>query len=97
MALQLLVSIALSAWLALAGDVSSKRLINAESEPENWLSYYGTYKSWRYSPLDEVHKGNIDKLAPVWAFETGITDGGMQCAPIVVDGVMYVTSAWNNA
>ncbi len=96
MALQLLVSIALSAWLALAGDVSSKRLINAESEPENWLSYYGTYKSWRYSPLDEVHKGNIDKLAPVWAFETGITDGGMQCAPIVVDGVMYVTSAWNN-
>ncbi len=96
MALRLLVSIALSAWLALAGDVSSKRLINAESEPENWLSYYGTYKSWRYSPLDEVHKGNIAKLAPVWAFETGITDGGMQCAPIVVDGVMYVTSAWNN-
>ena len=91
-----LVWIALSAWLALAGDVSSKRLINAESEPENWLTYYGNYKSWRYSPLEEVHTGNIDKLAPVWAFETGITDGGMQCAPIVVDGVMYITSAWNN-
>jgi len=90
------VLIALSAGLALAGDVSSKRLINAESEPENWLTYYGNYKSWRYSPLEEVHKGNIDKLAPVWAFETGITDGGMQCAPIVVDGVMYITSAWNN-
>lgn len=88
--------IALSAWLALAGDVTSKRLINAESEPENWLTYYGNYKSWRYSPLEEVHTGNINKLAPVWAFETGITDGGMQCAPIVVDGVMYVTSAWNN-
>jgi alcohol dehydrogenase (cytochrome c) len=91
-----LVWIALSAWLALAGDVSSKRLINAESEPENWLTYYGNYKSWRYSPLEEVHTGNINKLAPVWAFETGITDGGMQCAPIVVDGVMYITSAWNN-
>ena len=38
---------------------------------------------------------NIRKLAPVWAFQTGVEDGGLQATPIVVDGIMYLSSSWN--
>lgn len=79
-----------------SAEVNFERLVQASEEPENWLSYYGTYQSWRYSPLDEINRSNIDSLRPVWAFESGITDGGMQSAPLVIDGVMYVSTAWNH-
>ena len=79
-----------------AADVTADRLENAESEPENWLTYYGTYKSWRYSPLDQINRSNVKRLTPVWAFESGLDDGGMQSAPLVVDGVMYVSTAQNH-
>ena len=86
----------LAAGLALGEEVDSARLDRAVDEPENWLTYYGTYKSWRYSPLDQINRSNIEQLRPVWAFESGVTDGGLQAAPLVVDGTMYVSTAWNH-
>ena len=79
-----------------AAEVTADRLESAESEPENWLTYYGTYKAWRYSPLDQINRSNVKQLTPVWAFESGLDDGGMQSAPLVVDGVMYVSTAQNH-
>ena len=79
-----------------AAEVTADRLESAESEPENWLMYYGTYKSWRYSPLDQINRSNVKRLSPIWAFESGLDDGGMQSAPLVVDGVMYVSTAQNH-
>lgn len=35
-----------------AHDVTSARIARARSEPHNWLTYYGAYDGWRYSPLD---------------------------------------------
>lgn len=84
-----------AAALLSGAEVDSERLSKADREPANWLTYYGTYKSWRYSPLDQINRSNIAELRPVWAFESGVTDGGMQSAPLVIDGVMYVSSAWN--
>ncbi|MDE0620762.1 MAG: PQQ-dependent dehydrogenase, methanol/ethanol family [Bryobacterales bacterium] len=85
----------LGAGLATGADVDSERLNGAVNEPENWLTYYGTYDSWRYSPLDQINRSNIEQLRPVWAFESGVADGGLQAAPLVVDGTMYVSTAWN--
>ena len=79
-----------------AADVDSDRLERAHEEPSNWLTYYGTYASWRYSELDQIDRSNVSDLRPVWAFESGFTDGGMQSTPLVVDGVMYVSTAWNH-
>ncbi len=76
-------------------DVTPQRLNQAAKEPHNWLTYYGNYNAWRYSALDQVHRFNVDKLAPVWTFQTGEIDGGLQSSPLVVDGVMYITGAWN--
>ena len=84
------------AGLLAGAEVDAERLNGAEGEPANWLTYYGTYKSWRYSPLDQINRETIGSLRPVWAFESGVTDGGMQSAPLVIDGVMYVATAWNH-
>lgn len=41
-----------SASLGSAADVTPARLLNAEQEPHNWLTYYGNYKGWRYPRAD---------------------------------------------
>ena len=78
-----------------AAEIDSKRLIEAEKEPENWMTYAGTYNAWRYSPLDQINRDNVEDLVPVWVFQTGKMEGGFSCTPLVVDGVMYITSPWN--
>jgi len=62
----------------------------------NWPHYGGQYSSWRYSALDHVNNSNVKKLAPVWGFSTGDIAGGLQATPIVVDGVMYLSSSNNH-
>src|SRR3989449_4406283 len=69
--------------------VTDSRLLNPE--PQNWLMYRGNYSGWGYSPLDRITPGNVKKLAPVWSFSTGVTEGH-QAPPIVNDGVMFITT-----
>ncbi|MEW5977888.1 MAG: PQQ-dependent dehydrogenase, methanol/ethanol family [Acidobacteriota bacterium] len=76
-------------------EPTAERLINARSETHNWLTYSGTYDAWRYSPLDQINRTNVKQLVPVWAFQTGVVEGGFSCTPLVMDGVMYITAPWN--
>jgi alcohol dehydrogenase (cytochrome c) len=78
-----------------AQEVTPQRLVDAGKEPHNWLSYARTYDAWRYSPLEQINRTNIRRLAPAWSFQTGDVEGGFQCTPLVADGVMYITSSWN--
>jgi alcohol dehydrogenase (cytochrome c) len=80
---------------ASAAEVTSERLKNAAREPQNWLTYGGTYNFWRYSELDQINRGNVRKIVPVWAFEAGVIDGGLQSTPLVADGVLYLSTSWN--
>lgn len=73
--------------------VTDDRLLNPE--PENWLMYKGNYSLWGYSSLDQVNADNVKELVPVWAFSTGQTSGH-EAPPIVNDGVMFVTGAYNS-
>jgi alcohol dehydrogenase (cytochrome c) len=61
----------------------------------DWPSYGGGLGAWRHSDLNQIHRGNVRRLAPVWAFQTGKVDGGLQSTPIVIDGVMYLAASWN--
>lgn len=74
---------------------SYKRMLNSNKEPQNWLSYYGNYKGWRYSELHDINVHNVKNLVPKWAFDTG-NSLGLQSVPIVVDGVMYIATADNS-
>jgi alcohol dehydrogenase (cytochrome c) len=61
----------------------------------DWPSYGGTPSALRYSALNQINSGNVGRLAPAWIFQTGDPESGLQSTPIVVDGVMYLTSASN--
>ena len=62
---------------------------------ENWPQYGGGREAWRYSALNQVNRSNVKKLAAAWVFQTGMPDGGLQSTPLVVDGVMYLSTSWN--
>jgi alcohol dehydrogenase (cytochrome c) len=62
----------------------------------DWPHYGGLQSSWRYSALDQVTAANVSKLTPAWAFSTGDIAGGLQVTPIVVDGVLYLSSSNNH-
>ncbi|MDN5930721.1 MAG: PQQ-dependent dehydrogenase, methanol/ethanol family [Pseudonocardia sp.] len=77
-------------------NVDYDRILGARSEPQNWLTYYGTYDGQRYSDLDQINKDTVRRLTPAWVFQAGAV--GMQsgastysfeASPIVVEGVMY--------
>jgi len=78
----------LSCWMPLGAQVSYDRLLRADQEPRNWLTYAGSYKSWRYSPLDQVRTGNAKNLELKWIYQLDSTDK-FEASPLVVDGVMY--------
>ncbi|MCZ6853874.1 MAG: PQQ-binding-like beta-propeller repeat protein, partial [Gammaproteobacteria bacterium] len=80
---------------AVADGVSFKRLVAAEQEPQNWLMYSGTYRSERFSPLDEINPANVRNLRLVWAYQVRPSNVGgaglVETTPLVVDGIMYLT------
>ncbi len=65
------------------------------STKENWPAYGGQNSAWRYSALDQVNVENVSQLAAAWVFQTGDNDGGLQSTPLVMDGVMYVSTSHN--
>jgi len=74
--------------------VDANRIQNADAEPQNWLAHGRTWSEQRYSPLDNINETNINELGLAWYFDLD-TARGQQATPIVVDGVMYTTSAWS--
>ena len=74
--------------------VDDAALVGAAGRTGDWLTYGGTYKEQRYSPLDQIHDGNVGELGIAWVKETN-TKRGLEATPLVVDGVMYATGAWN--
>lgn len=75
--------------------VDWNRLLNASSEPENWLMYSGTLDSQRHSRLDQINKSNVSDLEMVWAYQIPVIDRA-ETVPLVVDGIMFITEAPSN-
>jgi alcohol dehydrogenase (cytochrome c) len=81
--------------------VDYERILDARSEPGNWLTYYGAYNGQRYSPLDQINSENVKRLLPAWVFQAGASGliagastYSFEATPIVVDGVMFL-SGWD--
>src|SRR5436305_10711542 len=88
----------LAAFLAAApsqGQVSFERILGADKEPQNWLTYSGTTMSQRYSLLNEVTPANVKNLELKWIYQVQSLEK-FEATPIVVDGVMYTVSAPND-
>src|ERR1700751_5514988 len=83
-----------AARAAKPADVSESRMLHADREPGNWMTYGRTYDEQRFSPLNQINDRNISQLGLAWYFDLD-TQPGQDATPIVVDGVMYFTSAWS--
>ena len=72
-----------------AANVTDKRLLNASSEPSQWMTYGGTYSEQRYSKLSQINKSNVKDLGLVWFadYDTNLQQAG---TPLAIDGVIYV-------
>jgi len=73
----------------------STRILHAEKEPQNWLTYSGTTLGQRYSTLKQITPDNVKDLTMQWAFQARSTEK-FESTPLVVDGMMYVTQAPND-
>ncbi len=73
--------------LRLDAQVTYDRLLRAASEPQNWLTYSGTYASERYSLLRQIDSSNVKNLEQKWVLQNQVF-GAWQASPIVVDGTM---------
>jgi PQQ-dependent dehydrogenase (methanol/ethanol family) len=74
--------------------LDTSRIANADREPENWLTHGRTYSEQRFSPLKTVDTTTVGRLGPAWTYELK-TPRGASATPVVIDGVMYVTSSWS--
>jgi alcohol dehydrogenase (cytochrome c) len=86
------VPFALTAGALLAQGVTDDMLLNAHKESDNWRMVGRDYMSTRYSPLKQVHTGNVKRLVPKWTFSFGVLDA-QNTTPLIHNGVMYVTSS----
>jgi alcohol dehydrogenase (cytochrome c) len=87
-----LLAITLLASHIFAADVPFERLVQAQSDPRNWLTYWGDYHAMRFRDLKQINDGNVNTLRLEWMFQTG-APGAFQTVPLVVDGVMYFSAS----
>src|SRR6266436_9956963 len=88
-------ALAVLAISTLNAQVTFDRILHADKEPENWLTYSGTTLGQRYSTLKQITPDNVSNLTMQWAFQARSTEK-FESTPLVVDGMMYVTQAPND-
>jgi quinohemoprotein ethanol dehydrogenase len=77
-----------------AADLNHTRIVQADQEPGNWMSYGRSYSEQRFSPLKAVNDQNANQLGLAWDYDLD-THRGQEATPLVIDGVMYFTTAWS--
>jgi alcohol dehydrogenase (cytochrome c) len=79
----------------LCGQVSFDRILNADKEPQNWLTYSGNVLGQRYSPLNQITPANVRNLELQWVFQARSLEK-FEATPLVLDGVLYTVQPPND-
>jgi alcohol dehydrogenase (cytochrome c) len=77
------------------GAVTQDMLNVAGGDGNNFLHTNGNYEQTRYYPNRQINVDNVSKLRPAWIFQTEVVET-METTPIVVNGIMYVTTAFDH-
>ena len=75
--------------------VSQDMLSKAGGQSTNWLHTNGSYDQARFYPGSQINAQNVKGLRPAFVVQTEVVES-METAPIVVDGVMYLTTSYNH-
>ena len=86
-------ALGLGAGAARAQPVDTARI--AAGNPNDWLTYHGSYKGWDYSGLDQINTDNVKDLSVAWIHVPGHSTRGLQSMPLVADGVLYYTGSYS--
>lgn len=78
---------------AVQHDAATAAIVQADNG--EWPSFGRDYSNQRYSPLTQINRDNVDRLALAWRYDSGIS-ASFQATPIVVDGVMYLSLPYND-
>ena len=76
------------------GGVTKERLLAARGNGDNRLTTGRTYDEQRHSPLTQINRQNVGQLGLAW-FADLDTSRGQEATPIVIDGTIYVSTAWS--
>ncbi len=77
---------------AACGQIDLQRLMDADKQPDQWLTTGRDFGKSYYSPLTQINKDNVLRLGFAWNYDTH-TIRGLEATPIVVDGVMYTSGS----
>jgi PQQ-dependent dehydrogenase (methanol/ethanol family) len=75
--------------------VTQDLLNRADGDGNNFLHTNGDYKQLRFYPNRQINGSNVARLRPAWIFQTDVRES-LETTPIVVNGVMYVTTSFNH-
>lgn len=74
--------------------IGAEDLVNADADSANWISHGRTYSEQRFSPLAQINQENVSELGLAW-FADMDTSRGQEATPLVIDGKIYLTTAWS--
>src|SRR5678815_3191273 len=66
----------------------------AQTPVDSWPTYHGDFSGQRHSSLSQIAPGNVKQLSELWRFQTG-QNQQIKAAPILVNGVIYITTPDN--
>jgi len=75
--------------------VTQDMLDHAYGDSNNFLHTNGNYDQTRYHPSSQINLETVGRLKLAWTFKTEIKES-MEVSPIVVNGIMYVTTSFNH-
>lgn len=75
--------------------VTQAQLDGAGTNGNDWLHSNGSYVQTRYYPAAQINTRNVARLRPAFIFQTAVMES-METAPIVVNGVMFLTTSYNH-
>jgi len=75
--------------------VTQAMLNRSGDDGNNFLQTNGNYDQTRYYPNRQINRSNVGNLRPAWIFQTDMMES-METTPIVVNGVMYVTTSFDH-
>jgi PQQ-dependent dehydrogenase (methanol/ethanol family) len=78
-----------------AASVTPDMLKDAASDGKNFLATNGDYHQQRFYPAKAIDKSNVKGLQVAWIFQTDVRES-LETSPIVVNGVMYVTTSFDH-
>jgi alcohol dehydrogenase (cytochrome c) len=88
----LLLSVSASVW---GQGVTFDRILHADREPQNWLTYSGSTNGQRYTALKQITPANVKNLELQWIWQARSVEK-YEATSIVVDGVLYTVQAPND-